>query len=102
MGILAWLVLGALSGIIAEKLTGERTSLVIATVAGIVGALLGGWVAKAVFHVRTLDTFFNLSTWLTAIIGAVVVLLAVRALNSGRSHGRSHGRRGRGRARFGF
>jgi uncharacterized membrane protein YeaQ/YmgE (transglycosylase-associated protein family) len=98
MGILAWIVLGAVAGIVAEKLTGERTSLVIATVAGIVGALLGGWLAKVLFHVRTLDTFFNLSTWLTAIIGAVVVLLAVRALNSGRSHGRSR----RGRTRFGF
>jgi len=100
MGILAWIVLGAVAGIIAEKLTGERTSLVIATVAGIVGALLGGWVAKTMFHVRTLDTFFNLSTWVTAIIGAVVVLLAVRALDSGRSRGRSHSRRRR--TRFGF
>jgi uncharacterized membrane protein YeaQ/YmgE (transglycosylase-associated protein family) len=98
MGILAWIVLGAVAGIVAEKLTGERTSLVIATVAGIVGALLGGWLAKVLFHVRTLDTFFNLSTWLTAIIGAVVVLLAVRALNRDRSHGRSR----RGRTRFGF
>jgi uncharacterized membrane protein YeaQ/YmgE (transglycosylase-associated protein family) len=101
MGILAWLVLGALSGIIAEKLTGERTSLVIATVAGIVGALLGGWVAKTLFHVRTLDTFFNFSTWLTAIIGAVVVLLVVRALTDGRSHSRGRSR-SRRRTRFGF
>jgi uncharacterized membrane protein YeaQ/YmgE (transglycosylase-associated protein family) len=100
MGILAWIVLGAVAGIVAEKLTGERIGLVMATVAGIVGALLGGWLAKALFHVRTLDTIFNLSTWVTAIIGAVIVLLAVRALNSGRSRGRS--RRGRSRTRFGF
>jgi uncharacterized membrane protein YeaQ/YmgE (transglycosylase-associated protein family) len=101
MGILAWIVLGAVAGIAAEKLTGERIGLVIATAAGIVGALLGGWFARAVLHVRTLDTFFDLSTWVTAIIGAVVVLLIVRALGSGRSRGRSHGRR-RGRTRFGF
>jgi uncharacterized membrane protein YeaQ/YmgE (transglycosylase-associated protein family) len=93
MGILAWIVLGAVAGIVAEKLTGERIGLVIATAAGIVGALLGGWFARAVLHVRTLDTFFDLSTWVTAIIGAVVVLLIVRALDSGRS---------RGRTRFGF
>jgi uncharacterized membrane protein YeaQ/YmgE (transglycosylase-associated protein family) len=101
MGILAWIVLGAVAGIVAEKLTGERVGLVVATVAGIAGALLGGWFARAVLHVRTLDTFFDLSTWVTAIIGAVVVLLVVRALDSGRSRGRSHGRR-RGRTRFGF
>jgi uncharacterized membrane protein YeaQ/YmgE (transglycosylase-associated protein family) len=96
MGILAWIVLGAVAGIVAEKLTGERTSLLIATVAGIVGALLGGWIAKALFHVHTLNTFFNLSTWITAIVGAVIVLLAVRAMNSGRGHGRGR------RTRFGF
>jgi uncharacterized membrane protein YeaQ/YmgE (transglycosylase-associated protein family) len=96
MGILAWIVLGAVAGIVAEKLTGERTSLVIATVAGIVGALLGGWIAKALFHVHTLNTFFNLSTWITAIVGAVIVLLAVRAMTSGRGHSR------RRRTRFGF
>jgi uncharacterized membrane protein YeaQ/YmgE (transglycosylase-associated protein family) len=104
MGILAWIVLGAVAGIVAEKLTGERIGLVIATAAGIAGALLGGWFARAVLHVRTLDTFFNLSTWVTAIIGAVVVLLVVRALDSSRSRsrGRSHGRSRRGRTRFGF
>jgi uncharacterized membrane protein YeaQ/YmgE (transglycosylase-associated protein family) len=101
MGILAWIVLGAVAGIVAEKLTGERLGLVIATAAGIAGALLGGWFARAVLHVRTLDTFFDLSTWVTAIIGAVVVLLVVRALDSGRSRGRRHGRR-RDRTRFGF
>jgi uncharacterized membrane protein YeaQ/YmgE (transglycosylase-associated protein family) len=94
-------VLGAVAGIVAEKLTGERLGLVIATAAGIAGALLGGWFARAVLHVRTLDTFFDLSTWVTAIIGAVAVLLVVRALDSSRSRGRSHGRR-RGRTRFGF
>ena len=102
MGILAWIVLGAVAGIVAEKLTGERVGLVMATVAGIGGALLGGWLAMTLFHIRTLDTFFDLSTWVTAIVGAVIVLFAVRALTSGRSRGRSHGRSRRGRTRFGF
>ena len=96
MGILAWIVLGALSGIIAEKLTGERIGLVMAAVVGIVGALLAGWLAMTLFDIRPLDTFFDLSTWVTAIVGAVIVLFAFRALKSGRSRGR------RGRARFGF
>jgi uncharacterized membrane protein YeaQ/YmgE (transglycosylase-associated protein family) len=33
-------------------------------------------VATALFHVHTLNGFFNLSTWLTAIAGAAVLLLA--------------------------
>ena len=96
MSILAWIVLGAVAGIVAEKLTGERVGLAMATVAGIGGALLGGWLAMTLFDIRTLDTFFDLSTWVTAIVGAVILLFAARALKSGRSWGR------RGRTRFGF
>ena len=84
MGVIAWIVLGAVAGIIAEHLTGRRTSLLLATVVGIVGALLGGFLAKALFGVQTLDTFFNASTWITAIIGAVVLFLLVGALRGNR------------------
>ncbi len=84
MGIIAWIVLGAIAGIVAEKLTGSRTGIVLATVLGVVGALLGGFLAKALFHVQTLNSFFNLSTWLTAIIGAVVVVLLARLVTGSR------------------
>ena len=87
MGVLAWIVLGAIAGLIAENLTGKRTGLLMATVVGIVGALLGGFLAKELFGVKTLDTFFNLSTWITAIVGAVILFLLVGAV------------RGRGRSR---
>ena len=53
---------------------------------GVVGALAGGWVATRLFHVHTLHGFFNLSTWLTTIAGAAVLLL-VYHLVSGRSSG---------------
>jgi uncharacterized membrane protein YeaQ/YmgE (transglycosylase-associated protein family) len=88
MGVIAWIVLGALAGIIAEKLTGWRTGLIMATVVGIVGALLGGFLAKTVFHVHTLNGFFNLSTWVTAILGAVVLLAVVHLLTGSRSRSR--------------
>ena len=84
MGILAWIVLGALAGIIAEKLTGERTGLLVAAVVGILGALLGGFLAEKLFHVQTLNTFFNLSTWVTAIVGAVLLMLVVRSVSGRR------------------
>jgi uncharacterized membrane protein YeaQ/YmgE (transglycosylase-associated protein family) len=83
MGIIAWVMLGAVAGFIAEQLTGRRTGLLLATLVGIVGALLGGFLARALFNVQTLDTFFDLSTWLTAIAGAVILLLLMR-LVSGR------------------
>jgi uncharacterized membrane protein YeaQ/YmgE (transglycosylase-associated protein family) len=84
MSIIAWIVLGAIAGFIAEHLTGRRTGFLLATVIGIAGALLGGFLAKELFGVQTLDTFFNLSTWVTAIIGAVGLFLLFGALRGRR------------------
>jgi uncharacterized membrane protein YeaQ/YmgE (transglycosylase-associated protein family) len=84
MGIIAWIVLGAIAGLIAEMLTGGRTGVVMATIIGIIGALLGGFLAKAIFHVDSLNSFFNLSTWVTAVIGAVVLILLVRLVTGNR------------------
>ncbi len=84
MGIIAWIVLGLIAGLIAETLTGGRTGLLMAAIIGIVGALLGGFLAKAIFHVHSLNSFFNLSTWITAIIGAVVLIVLVRLVTGNR------------------
>jgi uncharacterized membrane protein YeaQ/YmgE (transglycosylase-associated protein family) len=88
MGVIAWIVLGVVAGLIAERLTGERTGWVVAGVVGVVGALLGGWLAKVIFHVHSLNTFFNISTWITAIVGAVILLLIVRAITGSRGRAR--------------
>lgn len=90
MSVIAWIVLGLGSGLLANMLIpGKRSQgLVITCVIGVAGALLGGWLATKLFHVVTLHGFFNLSTWLTAIAGAAVLLLAYH-LVSGRSRGRS-------------
>jgi uncharacterized membrane protein YeaQ/YmgE (transglycosylase-associated protein family) len=85
MGIIAWIVLGLVAGLIASRLTGGRSQgLVLTCVIGIVGALAGGWVATRLFHIHSLQGFFNLSTWITAVAGAVVLLL-IYHLVSGRS-----------------
>jgi uncharacterized membrane protein YeaQ/YmgE (transglycosylase-associated protein family) len=97
MGIIAWIVLGLAAGLIANMLIPGRRSqgLLITCLIGIVGALLGGWVATKVFHVHGLQGFFNLSTWITAILGAAVLLLIYHlATNqSGRSRRTGRSRR---------
>src|ERR1035437_1671841 len=77
MGIIAWIVLGLGAGLLANMLIPGRRSqgLFLTCVIGILGALAGGWAATRLFHVHTLNGFFNLSTWLTAIVGAAVLLL---------------------------
>ena len=77
MGIIAWIILGLGAGLLANMLIpGKRSQgLILTCVIGIAGALGGGWAATRLFHVHTLNGFFNLSTWLTAIAGAAVLLL---------------------------
>lgn len=86
MSIIAWIVLGLVAGLLANMLVpGKRSQgLIVTCVIGIAGALFGGWVATALFHVHSLNGFFNLSTWLTAITGAAVLLLVVHLI-TGRS-----------------
>jgi uncharacterized membrane protein YeaQ/YmgE (transglycosylase-associated protein family) len=90
MSIIAWIVLGLAAGLIANMLIPGRRQqgLILTCVIGIVGALLGGWLATKLFHIRTLHGFFNASTWLTAIAGAAILLLAYHLI-SGKSSSRS-------------
>jgi uncharacterized membrane protein YeaQ/YmgE (transglycosylase-associated protein family) len=93
MGIIAWIALGLVAGLLANLLIPGRRSqgLVVTCVIGILGALGGGWAATELFHVHTLHGFFNLSTWLTAIAGAAVLLLVFQLITM-RGHA-SSGRR---------
>ena len=80
MGIIAFIILGALAGAIAKALMpgDDPGGFIITTIVGIVGALLGGFLAGALFDADPLDEFFDISTWLTAIVGAIVLLAIYR------------------------
>jgi len=94
MGIIAWIILGLVAGVIAKMLVPGRDpqGLIITTLIGIAGALLGGFVATKVFNVDGTQGFFNLSTWITAIAGSAVLLFAYHLI-SGQNNGRRSGRR---------
>lgn len=81
MGIIGWILLGLVAGVIAKAiLPGDDPGGIIVTIIlGIVGALLGGLIAKALGFGDPIDEFFDLSSWLAAIIGAIVLLIAYRA-----------------------
>lgn len=75
MGIISWLILGLIVGIIAKAIMPGRDGggVILTTVLGIIGGFVGGLIGKYVFH-TSMGGFFNLRTWLLAILGAVVVL----------------------------
>jgi uncharacterized membrane protein YeaQ/YmgE (transglycosylase-associated protein family) len=76
MSFLGFLLLGLIAGAIAKMLLPgtQGGGWVITLILGVVGALLGGWLAGALFHI-SMGTFFDLRTWIIAIVGSVVVLL---------------------------
>ncbi|MEU7855465.1 GlsB/YeaQ/YmgE family stress response membrane protein [Nonomuraea sp. NPDC049141] len=90
MGIIAWIILGLVAGIVARALVPGKDpqGLIITFVLGVAGALLGGFVATQVFHVAGVQGFFNLSTWVCAIVGAAVLLFAYNVLTGQRPHRR--------------
>lgn len=85
MGIIGYLLLGLIAGAIAKAILPGRAGggWVVTLVIGVVGALLGGFIGGAIFNVDTMNTFFSLSSWLFAILGAVIVLF-VYGLITGR------------------
>jgi uncharacterized membrane protein YeaQ/YmgE (transglycosylase-associated protein family) len=80
MGIIAWILLGLFAGAIARAVVPGRTEqggCIGTTAVGILGALLGGFIASAL-DVGEIDEFFDLGTWLIAIGGSVLLLLIIR------------------------
>lgn len=76
MGIIGWIVLGLLAGAIAKAILpgAQGGGWIITLILGVVGALLGGFIGSALFNVG-IEGFFDISTWLLAIGGAIIVLL---------------------------
>jgi uncharacterized membrane protein YeaQ/YmgE (transglycosylase-associated protein family) len=89
MGIIAFIILGLLAGGIAKALLpgDDPGGLIVTAIIGVAGALLGGFLAGVLFDADPLDEFFDISTWLTAIVGAVVLLLVYRLVVGQRNHG---------------
>jgi uncharacterized membrane protein YeaQ/YmgE (transglycosylase-associated protein family) len=90
MGIIAWIILGMLAGLLARALMpGDDSIGLIATLAiGIVGAVIGGFVAE-LLGFEGLGTFFEVRTWIIAVAGAFVLLGILRMV--ARGHRGHHG-----------
>jgi len=82
MGIIGWIFLGLFAGAIARALIPGQTEpggCIGTTAIGILGALLGGFLASAL-DIGEIDEFFDLGTWLIAIGGSALLLLIIRAV----------------------
>jgi uncharacterized membrane protein YeaQ/YmgE (transglycosylase-associated protein family) len=77
MGILLWIVFGALAGWIASMIVKTNQGLLLDIVVGIIGAVIGGFIFQAFGAAGV--TGFNVYSLLVAIVGAIVLLWIVKA-----------------------
>lgn len=84
MDIVLWIILGAAAGWIASIITGTNAEMgwLSNIVVGIIGAFIGGLVLR-LFGTST-STGFNLSSLLTAVLGAVILLALTKGMRRSR------------------
>ena len=82
MGIIGWIVLGFLAGVIAKAIMPgeERAGFFVTLLLGVAGALLGGFLATALGLGDPIDEFFDLSTWVAAVVGSLIILFGWSAI----------------------
>ena len=82
MGLVAWIVVGAIAGFLASMIMGSRQGLLMMVVLGIVGGLVGGFVATSVLKIGSVNGI-NVESIVIATIGAIaIVFLASFATGS--------------------
>jgi len=77
MGIISWIVIGLLAGWLAGRITESPTGLLRNLVIGLIGAVLGGFLARKL-GIEVVQDFWG--ELITAIIGAVIFLFVWQAI----------------------
>ncbi len=83
MTLVAWVVVGAIAGFLASEIMGTREGLLMMVVLGIVGAVVGGWIAHDVFKVANV-TGINLTSIVVAVVGSLIVIAVYQNLGGRR------------------
>jgi uncharacterized membrane protein YeaQ/YmgE (transglycosylase-associated protein family) len=77
LGILSWLVIGLVAGWLAAKITEAPRGLIRNLVVGLIGSVVGGFLARKL-GLQVVPDFWG--ELVTAIIGAVILLFLVQVL----------------------
>ena len=84
MGIIAWIVLGAIAGFITNLIMGGTGGVITTIILGIVGAVVGGFLAGSVLGVADV-TGINVESIVVSVIGAVIVVAIYRGMQGRRA-----------------
>ncbi|MEU3740593.1 MULTISPECIES: GlsB/YeaQ/YmgE family stress response membrane protein [unclassified Streptomyces] len=82
MGIISWIVLGLVAGVVAKILLPGRDpgGFIGTTLIGIAGAFIGGWLSARYLDRPIATDVYDGATWAAAIGGSLVLLVAYRIL----------------------
>ena len=82
MGILAWIIFGGLAGWVASLIAGtnEQQGCLLNIIVGVVGAFIGGLLVELLKGGGEFSFEFNITSFIVAVIGAVVLLAIVNFL----------------------
>jgi len=85
MGLISWIIFGALAGWVASMITGNdrRQGCLFNIVIGVIGAFLGGIVVEFLTG-RGFHFGFNITSLIVAVIGAVILLAIAGVARGGR------------------
>ena len=83
MGFIAWIIVGAIAGFLANQVMGSREGLLMMVVLGIVGGLVGGFVATTVLKIGSVNGI-NVESIVIATLGAIAVIFLVSFGSRGR------------------
>lgn len=80
MGIILWIIFGALVGWVASLImkTDPEQGAVLNIIVGIIGAVIGGWLMA--FFGEQAVTGFNLYSFVVAVMGAIILIVIVKVL----------------------
>jgi uncharacterized membrane protein YeaQ/YmgE (transglycosylase-associated protein family) len=79
VGIIAWIVVGAIAGFITNLIMGGKEGVLATILLGIVGAVVGGYLAGTVLKVADV-TGINIESIVVAVFGGIIVVAVYRAL----------------------
>ena len=83
MGLVSWIVVGAIAGFLASQVMRAREGLLMMVVLGIVGGLVGGFVAERVLKLGDVNGI-NVESIVIATLGAIAVIFVVHLATGSR------------------
>jgi len=80
VGIISWIVLGAVAGFIANLIVHGKEGVIATVILGIVGGLVGGFLAGTVLGQKDVMTGVHVESIIVAVIGALIVVAVYRTV----------------------